>query len=56
MPKIITKVKSSVKGKDEGKHAAGWKAVLADLQADIKIVERKIKRGEPWPGDSATQN
>jgi len=39
----------------------GWEAVLADIYRDVDrlqtlafIVERKIERGEPWPGESAT--
>lgn len=62
MPKNITKVKTVVKPKNE-KIEVGWKAALADLQADIRrlkhlipIIERKIKRGEPWPGHPATRN
>lgn len=63
MSKSVTKVRTPVKPFSQKKEAgsrAGWRAVLADIQADIEslkkmvpIVERKISRGEPWPGDSA---
>jgi hypothetical protein len=46
-----------------GKGQTRWAEVLADVKADIAhleklvpIIERKIERGEPWPGESATQN
>ena len=54
MIKSITKVKTGVK---EKVRLFGWEAVLADLKRDelrlqslVSIVERKIKKGEPWPG------
>jgi hypothetical protein len=58
MPRIITKVKNNVKHKIKSPDA-GWPSVLADLRVDeaklqdfIEIVERKIKKGDPWPGDN----
>jgi len=67
MPKSLTKVMNRSQAFSQKKSGGvGWDAVLTDIQADIAylkqlipIVERKIKRGEPWPGqsgDSATQN
>jgi hypothetical protein len=59
MIKNITKVNTcqeKTRGTSEAK-PVGWGLVLRDIKADIKrlkkdavIVERKIKRGEPWPG------
>ena len=64
MPKSVTKVKARSQAFSQKKSSGvGWGAVLMDIQADIAylkqlipIVERKIKRGEPWPVDSATRN
>jgi hypothetical protein len=63
MAKSITKVKTKSQAISDAAKPIGWKGVLVDIQADIAylkklvpIVERKIARGEPWPGDSATQN
>jgi hypothetical protein len=60
MTKIVTKVNKKARKKSV-ENATGWSAVLFDLQREIgrleslvPIVERKIERGEPWPGDSAT--
>jgi len=65
MAKSVTNVMSKVKSfldENEAKALRGWQGVLADIQADIEnlkrlvpIVEKKIRKGEPWPGDSATQ-
>ena len=56
MTKTITKVKQSVKKKMHGNQTKfGWMAVLADLRKMVSIVERKIERGEPWPGQSVGQ-
>lgn len=64
--KNITKVnRLSRKFINERKeNSPGWEGVLADIRADMNrleelafVVERKIKRGEPWPGaQSASQN
>jgi hypothetical protein len=62
MTKIVTKVKKKARILEEisVEKSPGWKAVLADLRGEIErleklvpIVERKIERGEPWPGESA---
>jgi hypothetical protein len=59
MTKIVTKVKNNARGQEEisVENTSGWKAVLVDLRGEIErlqklvpIVERKIERGEPWPG------
>jgi hypothetical protein len=59
MTTIVTKVKKKARGPEEifVENIPGWKAVLADLCVEIErlqklvpIVERKIERGEPWPG------
>jgi len=64
MKKSITKVKTKSQA-ENGSMRPSWKTVLVDIQADIAylkklvpIVERKIERQEPWPGEprSATQN
>ncbi len=56
MRTIITKIKKSAREKSVEK-ATGWESVLTDIQNQIErlksflpIVERKIERGEPWPG------
>jgi hypothetical protein len=56
MSMIITKVKKKAREKSAG-NVVGWNAVLSDIQQEIgrleslvPIVERKIARGEPWPG------
>lgn len=62
MPNNVTKVKTNAtESQAEKSTSPGWGAGLADIRADIAylkalvpIVERKIKWGEPWPGDSAT--
>jgi hypothetical protein len=64
MPTKLTQVKPKVKPffrGNEAKEPTGWKAVLADILADIErlkrlvpIVERKIRKRESWPGESAT--
>jgi hypothetical protein len=63
MSTSITKVKKKASKlfNDSGTKVTGWKAVLADIQRDIgklqqfgSIVEQKIERGEPWPGECAT--
>ncbi len=60
--KNITKVKCmSRKLVNESKeNSPGWKGVLADIRADIDrleelafVVERKIARGESWPGNKS---
>lgn len=66
MSKSITKVKKKARGLQEisVENTPGWRSVLTDLNCEIErlralvpIVERKIKRGEPWPTEqSATQN
>jgi len=57
MNKTVTKVKKQVKTKmHEGENKVGWMGVLADLRKLASIVERKIERGEPWPGQSTSQN
>jgi hypothetical protein len=59
MTKIVTKVKEKARGPEEisVENVPGWAAVLVDLHREIQrlqylvpIVERKIERGEPWPG------
>jgi hypothetical protein len=60
----ITKVNTKCQVKSDDPSGVGWRGVLTDIQADIAylkklvpIVERKIERGEPWPGHSTpTQN
>jgi hypothetical protein len=59
MSTIITKVKNNASGKCKESKNIGWGAVLSDIRHDIaqlsefaRIVERKIERGEQWPGQS----
>jgi len=56
---IITKVKKKaiVCENKFVQNGIGWGAVLADINSEIgrlqelvPIVQRKIERGEPWPG------
>jgi hypothetical protein len=64
--RIITKVnKSAIPCENiPVENYPSWAGVLADIQAEIErlktlvpIVERKMERGEPWPGtQSATRN
>jgi len=64
MSKHQPKVKTSkLESQGEKSTSPNWDSVLVDIQADIAylkslipIVERKIERGEPWPGNSATRN
>jgi len=32
------------------------KARIVHLERSVVIFERKLKDGEPWPGEAATQN
>jgi len=59
MSRIVTKIKKHVKGSPRipVENSPGWQMVLEDLRAEIArlqklvpIVERKITRGEAWPG------
>jgi hypothetical protein len=64
MSLIITKVKKYARKKRKENKTTGWPTVLEDIHRDIsqllefaRIVDRKIERGEPWPGtQSADQN
>ena len=57
MTQDITKVKKQVKKKMRGdENKVGWMGVLADLRKLVLIVERKIERREPWPGQPTSQN
>lgn len=62
MSRIITKVKNYATTKCAERENVGWSAVLSDIRQDIaqlsefaRIVERKIERGEQWPGQPATR-
>lgn len=64
MGRIITKVKNNARDSENKsvQNVVGWQSVLVDINADIErlrelvpIVERKIARGEPWPGEAATR-
>jgi len=61
MPRKITKVSTDVNALREKpvENFVGWHAVLRDIQNDINrlkklvpVVERKIRKGEPWPTDA----
>jgi len=62
----ITKVKKKAIGRKNNsvEVVPSWRGVLEDVQANIErlkqlvpIIERKIKRGGPWPGtQSQDQN
>ena len=58
--KNITKVKRMSRNfvNESKENSPGWGSVLADIRADMdrlkelaSVVERKIARGEPWPGE-----
>lgn len=58
MPKSLSKRDKSVK-----ENLSNWDKAIADakrgitrLQAAIQDCTAKKAAGEPWPGDSATQN
>ena len=57
----LTKVKIKVKSKIQEKEV-GWRWVLEDLRIEeskvknlIEAVNRKIEKGEPWPGSNSGQ-
>jgi hypothetical protein len=61
MSRIITKVKKCAREKCKESKKLGWNDVLEDIKSEMskltefaRIVERKIERGEPWPGTQSS--